>query len=39
LRDECKRYGAGGLAELIEPLPFLQQLVQRGVRAAIFSGL
>jgi len=39
LRNECKRYGAGGLAELIEPLPFLQQLVQRGVRAAAFSGL
>lgn len=33
------RPGAGGLAELVsEPVPFLQDLAQRGVRAATFEG-
>jgi saccharopine dehydrogenase-like NADP-dependent oxidoreductase len=33
------RVGAGGLAELIdEPVPFLQELARRGVRAAVFEG-
>lgn len=30
--------GAGGLATLIEPLPFLQELARAGVRAAVFEG-
>jgi hypothetical protein len=33
------RAGAGGLAELVdEPVPFLQELARRGVRAAVFEG-
>jgi saccharopine dehydrogenase-like NADP-dependent oxidoreductase len=33
------RSGAAGLAELVdEPVPFLQELSRRGVRAAIFEG-
>ena len=33
------RHGAAGLAELVgEPLPFLQDLADRGVRAAVFEG-
>jgi saccharopine dehydrogenase-like NADP-dependent oxidoreductase len=32
------RHGAGGLAELVEPLPFLVELARRGVRAAVFEG-
>lgn len=33
------RSGAGGLAEMVEdPLPFLQELARRGVRAAAFGG-
>jgi saccharopine dehydrogenase-like NADP-dependent oxidoreductase len=33
------RSGAGGLAELVdEPVPFLQELARRGVRAAVFEG-
>jgi saccharopine dehydrogenase-like NADP-dependent oxidoreductase len=32
------RTGAGGLAALAEPLPFLQELARRGVRAAVFEG-
>ncbi|MDQ6615404.1 MAG: hypothetical protein M3083_11825 [Actinomycetota bacterium] len=33
------RPGAGGLAELVdEPVPFLQELARRGVRAAVFEG-
>lgn len=30
--------GAGGLATLIEPLPFLHELARAGVRAAVFEG-
>jgi len=33
-----RRTGAAGLAELVEPLPFLQELARRGVRAATFDG-
>jgi hypothetical protein len=33
-----RRTGAGGLAELAEPLPFLTELARRGVRAAVFQG-
>jgi hypothetical protein len=30
--------GAAGLASLVEPLPFLQELARAGVRAAVFEG-
>jgi len=30
--------GAGGLAELVEPTPFLATLADRGVKAAVFEG-
>jgi hypothetical protein len=30
--------GAGGLAELVEPTPFLASLGERGVKAAVFEG-
>ncbi len=33
-----RRPGAAGLAELVEPLPFLLELARRGVRAATFEG-
>ena len=32
------RPGAGGLAELTEPTPFLASLAERGVKAAVFEG-
>jgi hypothetical protein len=32
-----RRTGAGGLAELVEPVPFLAELRRRGVRAAVFQ--
>lgn len=35
---ELSRLGAGGLAELVEPVPFLAELRRRGVRAAMFLG-
>jgi saccharopine dehydrogenase-like NADP-dependent oxidoreductase len=35
---ELHRHGAGGLAELVEPIPFLAELRRRGVRAAVFEG-
>jgi hypothetical protein len=38
LDGKVKRPGAGGLAELVEPLPFLNELRRRGVRAAVFQG-
>jgi saccharopine dehydrogenase-like NADP-dependent oxidoreductase len=31
--------GAGGLATLVEPLPFLHELARAGVRAAVFEGI
>lgn len=37
--DRLRRSGAGGLAEFVEPLPFLQELAVRGVRAAVFDGI
>jgi saccharopine dehydrogenase-like NADP-dependent oxidoreductase len=39
LEGRVRRPGAGGLAELVEPLPLLTDLAQRGVRAAVFEGL
>jgi hypothetical protein len=33
-----RRSGAGGLAELFDPLPLLQSLTERGVKAAAFTG-
>lgn len=34
-----RRFGAGGLADLVsEPVPFLRELGDRGVRAAVFAG-
>lgn len=33
------RHGAGGLAELVAPVPFLAELARRGVRAAAFDGI
>ena len=35
---QLRRTGAGGLAELVDPLPFLNDLAQRGVKAAVFEG-
>jgi saccharopine dehydrogenase-like NADP-dependent oxidoreductase len=35
---ELRRSGAAGLAELVEPVPFLAELRRRGVRAAVFEG-
>jgi hypothetical protein len=35
---ELRHPGAAGLAELVEPVPFLAELRRRGVRAAIFEG-
>lgn len=35
---EARRTGAGGLAELVEPLPLLTELARRGVKAAAFEG-
>ena len=32
------RSGAGSLADLVEPVPFLTELATRGVRAAVFEG-
>jgi predicted dinucleotide-binding enzyme len=37
-RGALRRPGAGGLAELAEPIPFLTELARRGVRAATFEG-
>lgn len=33
-----RRRGAAGLADLVEPVPFLAELARRGVRAAVFEG-
>lgn len=35
---QLRRTGAAGLAEMIDPLPFLNELAQRGVKAAVFEG-
>jgi hypothetical protein len=37
--DRLLRSGAGGLADLVAPLPFLAELARRGVRAAVFDGI
>jgi hypothetical protein len=31
--------GAAGLAEVVDPVPFLHQLAEHGVRAAVFEGM
>jgi saccharopine dehydrogenase-like NADP-dependent oxidoreductase len=37
--DRFARCGAGGLADLVaDPVPFLTELAERGVRAAVFEG-
>jgi len=36
-QGRLRRTGAGGLAELVEPVPFLAELRARGVRAAVFQ--
>jgi hypothetical protein len=38
LEQRLARVGAAGLAELVEPVPFLAELRRRGVRAAAFHG-
>jgi hypothetical protein len=35
---DVRHPGAAGLAELVEPVPFLAELRRRGVRAAVFEG-
>jgi hypothetical protein len=34
-----RRTGAGGVGELVEPLPMLNELAARGVKAATFDGV
>jgi len=36
-QDRLVRTGAAGLAELVDPVPFLSELRRRGVRAAVFQ--
>ena len=38
IQGELMQPGAGGLAELVEPTPFLATLAERGVKAAVFEG-
>ena len=38
IEGRLTRTGAGGLAELVEPTPFLATLADRGVKAAVFEG-
>jgi hypothetical protein len=38
LEGRLARPGAAGLAELVEPTPFLATLADRGVKAAVFEG-
>lgn len=38
VRGRLLRPGAAGLASLVEPIPFLAALAERGVRAAAFDG-
>jgi hypothetical protein len=35
--SRLRRVGAGGLAEMVDPVPFLAELRRRGVRAAVFQ--
>jgi saccharopine dehydrogenase-like NADP-dependent oxidoreductase len=39
LEGRVRRAGAGGLADLVDPLPMLADLAHRGIRAAVFEGL
>ena len=39
IEGRLTRPGAGGLAELVEPTPFLATLADRGVKAAVFEGM
>jgi len=39
LGDRLERPGVHGLAALVEPVPFLTELAERGVRAAVFEGV
>jgi hypothetical protein len=39
LSPALKQPGVRGLAGLVEPVPFLAELAQRGVRAAVFEGV
>jgi hypothetical protein len=34
-----KQPGVQGLGVLVEPIPFLAELAQRGVRSAVFEGV
>ena len=36
-QGRLRRPGAAGLAELVDPVPFLAELRRRGVRAAVFQ--
>ncbi|HUW04035.1 MAG TPA: hypothetical protein VMW08_16900 [Acidimicrobiales bacterium] len=38
VRGESRRDGVGGLAAMFEPGPFLAELSERGVKAAVFEG-
>ena len=38
IEGRLTRPGTGGLAELVEPTPFLASLSERGVKAAVFEG-
>jgi hypothetical protein len=38
LAGEVRRPGAGGLAELVDPLAVLRELADRGIKAAAFTG-
>lgn len=39
LNNTVLRQGAAGLAELVEPVPFLADLQRRGIKAAVFEGV
>jgi saccharopine dehydrogenase-like NADP-dependent oxidoreductase len=38
IHDRLRRRGVGGLAELVDPIPFLAELARRGVKCARFEG-
>ena len=38
VESRLRHVGAAGLASLVEPVPFLASLAERGVRAAAFEG-
>jgi hypothetical protein len=39
LDERVARPGTHGLAALMDPVPFLEELAARGVRAAVFEGV